>query len=317
MSSLLDVVVSHVRAIARDVLQVDLQARAGESLPGAQAGAHIDLHLPQGLVRSYSLVNATDGAPLAHWRIAVGWDAHSRGGSHWIHEKLRVDQTLQAGAPRNHFAMDPAHRRVLLLAGGIGITPLHAMAQHCAADGVDWQLLACARSASRHAYAEELRALGGERVESWCDDERGGPPDLTSRLAEQRWDAIYACGPAPLLDAVGRATAHWRPGSVRMERFQAVQADVAAPQSFELVLARSALATEVASAESVLDALQRLGVDHPYSCREGLCGSCEAPVLEGEVDHRDSVLGAAEKAANRCLMVCVSRCSGPRLVLDL
>lgn len=317
MSSRLDVVVSAVRAVARDVLQVDLQARSGQALPGAGAGAHIDLHLPQGLVRHYSLVNATDGAPMAHWRIAVGWDANSRGGSHWIHEKLRVGQALQASAPRNLFAMDPAHRRVLLLAGGIGMTPIHAMARHCAGTGIDWQLTACARSASRQVYAEELKALGPDRVESWCDDERGAPLDLATRLAEQHWDAIYACGPAPLLDAVERATAHWSPGSVRMERFQAVQSDAGARKTFELVLARSALTTEVSSAESVLDALERLGVDHPFSCREGLCGSCEAPVLEGRVEHHDSVLGAADKAANRCLMVCVSRCAESRLVLDL
>lgn len=312
-----DVVVAAVRAIAFDVLQVDLKSRDGQPLPGAEPGAHIDLHLPGGLTRQYSLVNAGDGAPLPHWRIAVGRDAASRGGSQWIHDKLRVGQALQAGGPRNQFALNPAHRRVLLLAGGIGMTPIYAMAQRCAALGLDWQLVACARSNSRQVYAEELQALGGDRVETWSDDAHGAPLDLAGRLAEQRWDAVYACGPAPMLDALERATVHWAPGSVRMERFKAQAATTGERKVFELVLKQSGLQTQVDAGESVLDALERLGVAHPSSCREGLCGSCEAPVIDGVVEHRDSVLSAADKAAGRSLMVCVSRCAGARLVLDL
>jgi len=313
----IDVVVAAVRAIARDVLQVDLKAGSGAALPGAEAGAHIDLHLPHGPVRQYSLVNAVEVAHMDHWRIAVGWDANSRGGSHWIHEKLRVGQALQATGPRNQFVMDPLHRRVLLVAGGIGMTPIYAMARRCAAIGLDWQLIACARSAARQAYAEELKALAPGRVETWCDDDRGAPIDLAARLAVQRWDGVYACGPALMLDALERATARWTPGSVRMERFKAAQPDTDCRKVFELVLAQSGLTTQVACDESVLDAIGRLGVDHPFSCREGLCGSCEAPVLDGQVEHHDSVLGAAQKAANQSLMVCVSRCAGARLVLDL
>ena len=120
-----------------------------------------------------------------------------------------------------------------------------------------------------------------------------------------------------MLDALERGTAHWPAGSVRMERFKAAQAEGGPRKTFELVLARSGLKTPVACDESVLDAMERLGVDHPFSCREGLCGSCEAPVLDGQVEHHDSVLGADEKAANQRLMVCVSRCAGSRLVLDL
>ena len=317
MNTRLDVLVASVRAVAGDVLQSEQAPRGGGRLPGAEPGAHIELHLPHGPVRQYSLVNAVDGAPMPRWRIAVGWDANSRGGSHWIHEKLRVGQALQAAGPRNLFGMDPAHRKVLLLAGGIGITPVYGMAQRCAAQGLDWELLACARSASRLAYLEELRALAGGRLTTWFDDERGGPLDLAAQLAVPRWDAVYACGPAPMLDALERSTAHWPAGSVRLERFKAAQAEGGARKGFELVLARSGLKTPVDCDESVLDAMERLGVDHPFSCREGLCGSCEAPVLDGQVVHHDSVLGADEKAANQRLMVCVSRCAGSRLVLDL
>ncbi len=317
MTQRLDLVVGAVRAVARDVMQVDLRARDNAALPGAAPGAHVQLHLPGGLVRAYSLVNALGAPRQDSWRIAVGWDAKSRGGSHWIHEKLRVGQALQATAPRNLFEMDPAHRRVLLLAGGIGITPVYAMAQHCAAQGIDFELLACARSAPRLAYLEELRALGGERLETWFDDERGAPIDLRTRLAERRWDAVYACGPAPMLDALVQATAHWPEGSVRLERFKAEDNAGGERKTFELVLQRSGLQCDVGADESVLDAMERLGVDHPYACREGLCGSCEAPVIDGQVEHLDSVLSAAEKQAGDRMLVCVSRCGGGRLVLDL
>lgn len=313
----MDLVVAGIRAVARDVVQVDLRSRDGQPLPGAAPGAHLQLHLPGGKVRAYSLVNALGRPQQDTWRIAVGWDAHSRGGSHWIHEKLRVGQALAADAPRNLFAMDPSHRRVLLLAGGIGITPVYAMAQHCQAQGLAWEMLACARSSARLAYLEELKALAGDRLETWFDDERGAPADLRARLADRRWDAVYACGPAPMLDALAHATAHWPEGSVRVERFKAEAGAVGERRSFELVLQRSGLQGQVDSDESVLDALERLGVPHPYACREGLCGSCEAPVLDGAVDHHDGVLSAAEKQAGQRMLVCVSRCSGSRLVLDL
>lgn len=313
-----DVLVSAVRAVARDVLAVELRQPGGAPLPGASAGAHIDLSLPNGLTRQYSLVNALGEARLASYLVAVGWDSASRGGSRWIHERLRVGQPLRVSAPRNLFAMDPAHRRVLLLAGGIGVTPIHAMAQQCAAQGLDWELLACARSASRLAYRDELKALAGARLHTHYDDEAGGPLNLGEHLAEVRWDALYACGPAPMLDSLVQATAHWPAGSVRMERFQGARtAADGERQAFELRLSRSGLDTTVSPHESVLDAMERLGVDHPHSCREGLCGTCEATILEGQALHLDAVLSPLERAAQQRLMVCVSRCAGNRLVLDL
>ncbi|WP_382153410.1 PDR/VanB family oxidoreductase [Hydrogenophaga sp. ANAO-22] len=317
MSTGTDVLVSAVRAVARDVLAVELRQPGGAPLPGACAGAHIDLSLPNGLTRQYSLVNALGEARQTSYLVAVGWDSASRGGSQWVHERLRVGQPLRVSAPRNLFAMDPAHHKVLLLAGGIGITPIFAMAQQCAARGLDWNLLACARSASRLAYRDELKALAGARLHTHFDDEAGGPLNLGERLAEVRRDAIYACGPAPMLDALVQATAHWPAGSVRMERFQAAPAAAGERQAFELRLSRSGLTTTVSPHESVLDALERLGVGHPASCREGLCGTCEAPILEGQALHLDAVLSPQERAAQQRLMVCVSRCAGNRLVLDL
>jgi ferredoxin-NADP reductase len=314
-----ELVVHAVRAMARDVLAVELRARDGAPLPGAAPGAHVDLHLPNGLVRSYSLVDALGAPAQAAYTVGIARDAASRGGSAWVHEQLRVGQALRVAGPRNAFALDPAHRKVLLVAGGIGITPLVAMARHCHTAGIDWQLLACARSASRLAFVDELRALDPARVRLHVDDEAGGPPELAGLLGARDWQGVYACGPAPMLDALTRAAqaAGWPEGRLRMERFRAAEAEGAPATGFELVLQRCGKTTRVEPQESVLAALERLGVDHPWSCREGLCGSCEAPVLEGTVDHRDSVLGPAERATHDRMLVCVSRCGGTRLVLDL
>lgn len=317
MSADIDVTVSGLRSVARDVLAVELKHKSGQALPGAKAGAHIDLALGNGLVRQYSLVNATGQASMDTYVVAVGWDANSRGGSVWIHEKLKVGQSLRVSAPRNLFEMAPEHRRVLLLAGGIGITPIYAMAQACAQQGLDFELWASARSAPRLAYLEELKALAGQRLHLHFDDEQGGPMNLAQRLQTQNWDAVYACGPAPMLDALTAATAQWATGSVRMERFKGAETPASERQPFELTLQRAGLNTTVSAHESVLDAMERLGVDYPWSCREGICGTCEAPVLEGDVQHLDYVLSPEERAEQRRMMVCVSRCGGGRLVLDI
>ncbi len=317
MSTDLDVVVASVRAVARDVVSLRLKRSSGQALPGASAGAHIDVALPNGLVRQYSLVNALGQTSMAHYDVAVGWDAASRGGSVWIHEKLKLGQTLKISAPRNHFEMAPEHKRVLLIAGGIGITPIFAMAQWCVQQGLHCELWASARSAARLAYGEELKALLGDRLKLHFDDQAGGPMDLTKLLASQHWDAVYACGPAPMLDAIGQATAHWPPGSVRMERFKAVALPDSQRTSFKLVLQRSGQSTAVAESESVLEAIERLGIDSPWSCREGVCGTCEVAVLEGDIEHLDYVLSPEERQANNRMMVCVSRCGNGRLVLDI
>ena len=164
MSADIDVVVSSVRAVARDVLALELRHKSGQKLPAAKAGAHIDLALPNGLVRQYSLVNAAGQMGADSYVVAVGWDANSRGGSVWIHDKLKVGQAMRVSAPRNLFEMAPEHRRILLLAGGIGITPIYAMAQTCVQQGLDFELWASARSAPRLAYLEEIKSLANGRL---------------------------------------------------------------------------------------------------------------------------------------------------------
>lgn len=310
--------VSRVQAIARDVLLVELQAGAGQSLPGATPGAHIDLHLPNGLIRQYSLTNAQGQTSQSCYQIAIGRDAQSRGGSAWAHDKLRVGSSLAISEPRNLFELDTAkHRKVLFIGAGIGITPIYAMVHAAARAGIDWTLVACARSASRMAFAEELQALDKQRVRFHYDLEQGGPLDLPGLLETDAWDSIYACGPVGLLDAIEKQTADWPAGSVRMERFKAPEQDNSGNTAFELVLSRSGLSIQVSATESSLEALERCGIDHPYSCREGLCGTCEVRLVQGQADHRDNVLDAQDKADGHRFIPCVSRCGGGRLVIDL
>ncbi|MDP3702522.1 MAG: PDR/VanB family oxidoreductase [Hylemonella sp.] len=310
--------VSRVQAIARDVLLVELRAEAGQVLPGATPGAHIDLHLPNGLVRQYSLTNARGQTSQDCYQIAIGRDAHSRGGSAWVHDKLRVGSSLTISEPRNLFELDTvAHRKVLFIGAGIGITPIYAMAAAAARADIDWALVACARSASRMAFAEELQALDRQRVRFHFDLEQGGPLDLPALVKADAWDSIYACGPAGLLDAIEVQTADWPAGTVRMERFKAPEQDVSANTVFELVLSKSGRSIQVSATESPLEALERCGVEHPYACREGLCGTCEVQLVEGQAQHRDNVLDAQDKAAGHRFIPCVSRCGGDRLVINL
>lgn len=313
----LDLQVRSVRALARDILSVELASADGRALPGAQAGAHLDLHLPNGLVRQYSLTEASGLATQACYRIAVGLDAASRGGSAWVHDKLRVGSTLRVGTPRNLFALDPAHRRVLLVAGGIGITPIYAMANAAARAGLDWQLVACARSMSRLAFTEELLALDPARVHLHGDLEAGHRIDLTGWLDQQPWDGVYACGPQPMLQTLEAHTASWSAGRYRSEKFKAESLAGGERRAFELVLARSGLSTQVDASEGVLEALERLGIDHPSSCREGLCGTCECGWIDGEPEHCDQVLDTPAREQQRRFIPCVSRSRGERLTLDL
>jgi ferredoxin-NADP reductase len=307
-----------LQAIARDIVLIELQAADQRPLPGASPGAHIDLHLPNGQIRQYSLTNAQGEATQASYQIAVARDANSRGGSTWVHDKLRTGASLAISAPRNLFALDTQLQgKVLFIGAGIGITPIYAMVKAAQQNGLDWQLAACARSASRMAFQEELHTLDPQRVRFHFDMEQGTALNLQALLGESTWDAVYACGPAGLLDAIEQATGHWPAGSVRMERFKAQAQDHSSHTAFQLVLAKSQKTVEVGADESPLEALERIGIDHPYACREGLCGTCEVRVLEGQPDHKDNVLSAQERTAGQRFIPCISRCSGPQLVIEL
>ena len=307
-----------LRHEAQDIISIDLRPAAGVSLPPFAPGAHIDLHLPGALVRSYSLCN--DASEAGRYVIGVLRDKASRGGSKAVHDALRVGMALRISAPRNHFALveDAAH--TVLVAGGIGITPLLCMARRLSALGRSYEVLYFARSRQAAAFADVLAELGA-RVHWHFDDEAGGPPDLRALLAARKAEGThyYACGPTPMLDAFELHCADLGLQHSHLERFSAkpVEAASDARASYSVELRKSGLSFEVTADKTLHEMLIELKADVAWSCEEGICGSCEARVLEGQVDHRDMVLTPTEQASNTVMMLCVSGCKSERLVLDL
>jgi ferredoxin-NADP reductase len=305
--------------IAQGVREVVLESANPGLLPAFTPGAHVDLYLPQGLVRAYSLTNASGAEGAAQYVLAIGLAAASRGGSQFVHEQLRAGDLLKVGSPRNLFAMADDPAPALLIAGGIGITPLRAMARLRQAQGRPWQLVYAARSPAHAAYAKEL--LGhGDAVRFHFDNEMGGPLAVGPVLANLTLQThLYCCGPQALMDRVRELAAGHPASHLHFESFGG-QAPVAAGEGgrgFAVELARQGRVVQVPPERSIIDCLEASGVVVPSVCREGICGACECTVLGGEVEHRDSILSEAEKQANQTMMICVSRAKGERLVLDL
>ncbi|MGW0988297.1 PDR/VanB family oxidoreductase [Streptomyces sp. NPDC002486] len=299
------------REFAADgVLALTLRHPLGEPLPAWEPGAHVDVVPAPGLERQYSLCG--DPADRSTWRIAVLRESAGRGGSAHLHEQVGEGAKVRVRGPRNNFRLEPAPR-YRFVAGGIGITPILPMLAAAEAAGADWTLLYGGRSRGSLAFAEEL-ARYGDRVTIAPEDE-SGLLDLPSVLDDvPEGTLVYCCGPGPLLDAV---EARCPSGALRVERFQPKEQETGAATAFEVELARSGTRITVAPDVSVLDAVRAAGAEVLYSCTEGTCGTCETDVLGGEPDHRDSVLTDDERAAGETMMICVSRCLGKRLVLDL
>ncbi|WP_306999564.1 PDR/VanB family oxidoreductase [Amycolatopsis thermophila] len=298
---------------ADGVLALTLARPDGGRLPDWTPGAHIDLVLPAGTTRQYSLCG--DRWDAHTYRIGVLREPHGRGGSAYVHDHLRVGDHVGVGGPRNNFPLVPSPR-YLFIAGGIGITPLLPMIAQAALLGADWTLLYGGRRRDSMAFTDEL-AVHGERVHLVPEDERG-LLDLATWLGTPRPDTkVYCCGPAPLLAAVEAACRHWPPHSLHVERFTAREQAPVRDEPFEVELRRTGTTVTVQREVSVLDAVRRAGVDVLSSCRQGTCGTCETGVLDGIPDHRDAILGDDERAAGDCMFVCVSRSCTDRLVLDL
>jgi ferredoxin-NADP reductase len=317
LSTVITLRVAAVRCEARDVLGLELRDPAGASLPAFAAGAHVDLHLAERLVRPYSLCNSP--AERDRYCLGIGLARDSRGGSRRIHETLRVGDLLRVGAPRNHFPLDDSDADCVFIAGGIGITPILSMIHACIARGRPWTLHYCVRNRVRAAYSEALIALGQERVRFHVDDEQHGRLfDAAAALGDIAVDAhVYCCGPQPLMQAVAAAGSDRPAAQMHFEWFTAAAVDSRTDRGFRVRLARTGLEFEVPPATSLLDALEAHGCGVPYACREGSCGSCRTEVLSGECEHRDTVLTAAERDSHRALMVCVSRGRSSLLELDL
>lgn len=318
-AAFLTAVVQAMRLEAEDIISIELRPAPGESFPAFDAGSHIDLHLPNGMVRSYSLLNSQDETD--RYVIGVLKDRASRGGSRCVHEALRLGQRLTISAPINNFALHEDADHSVLLAGGIGITPLLSMARRLKAMGRSIELIYAARARPAAAFVDELKALGVP-VQWHFDADAGGPPDLRALLTARVPGSnthYYACGPSVMLDAFEKVCADLGYANAHIERFTSVELKPAddALQTYVVELRRSGKLLTVGPGQSLLGTLKAGDVDVATSCEEGICGTCEVKVLEGEPDHRDSILSASERAANRSMMVCVSGCKSERLVLDL
>lgn len=319
-----DVVVAGVRQLTPRVREFLLRSADGSPLPDHAAGAHVAVHTVSAerglIVRHYSLVGG-DGEltddPRNTYRIAVQREDHARGSAH-IHANFKIGTRLQIGPPVNNFPLARRDPHVLLIAGGIGITPIFSMARSLARRRRPFQVIYSGRHAEAMAYHDDLARLAGDHVRFHYSDSHGHP-DLEAWLREQPdGTTVYICGPARMIEATQAAAARlgWNPDRVRSEMFGAGFSGHSTP--FEVHLKRSGRTVHVGADVSILDALLADGVPVLWDCRRGECGLCPLNVVssDGEIEHHDRYLSAEEKAANESLCICVSRTRGSRLVLD-
>lgn len=287
----------------------------GLDLPPFTAGAHVDIALPNGLVRQYSLVNPQH--ERHRYVVGVKLDRASRGGSRSMHEDTRPGATYAIGGPRNNFALIEDAPHVVLIAGGIGVTPIWCMVQRLAALDCSWELHYACRNRAEAPFLGELSPLGSA-VHLHFDEECGGAVlDVAAIVAGAAEGAhLYCCGPAPMLAAFEAATAELPPERVHIEYFTAKE-ERATQGGFTVELARSGLAFEIPPGKTILQVLREAGVEVEYCCEEGFCFTCETKVISGIPDHRDAVLSAEDRAANKVMLICCSGALSEKLVLDL
>ena len=305
--------------IAVNALLLELESGSGEVLPDWAPGAHLDIRLPSGLTRQYSLCGAREDRST--YVVVVLREPHGRGGSEEIYRDLGVGTEFISSTPRDHFRLVDAPEYVLI-AGGIGITPIKAMVDEVRSRGARWHLHYGGRSREHMAFVDELADLGGDNVSIVPQDVDGllDVPAIIGNLSPEAM--IYCCGPAPLLDAVLTACAEAGVSErLHFERFVApidgagivTDGDTA----FEVELRRTGVILQVAADKTLLEVVQSVRPDVPFSCTEGYCGSCESGVLDGEPDHRGSLLTPEEHDEEGTMLICVGRSKSPRLVLDL
>jgi vanillate O-demethylase ferredoxin subunit len=318
--TLLHLVIRRRRQLGDAVVELELEREDGGDLPAFAAGAHIDVHVAEGLVRQYSLCQSP--AERRVYRIAVQREPQSRGGSVGVHDHLSESGLVTVSEPRNHFPLARGAKRSLLVAGGIGVTPLVAMAEVLAAEQVEFTLHYCARSAAHAALADRLRASPfADRAKLHLDD---GPQtqvfDPRAVLATYApGDHLYVCGPTGFMDWV-LTTAEalgWPADALHREYFSPPDTAFAPGGPFDLKLVRSDLTVPVGAEETALDALRRAGFEIETSCEQGVCGTCITRVLDGEPDHRDYFMTDEEHALNDQFTPCCSRSKTPTLSVDL
>jgi ferredoxin-NADP reductase len=308
-----------LRFEAEDVISIELVDFDGQPLPEFTAGAHVDVLLPNGVSRSYSLINSQNdrGAYL----IAVFRGPQGGEGSKYIHENLRPGQELWISAPRSNFPLAQAAGRHVFIAGGIGITPFCSMFARLNELGHPWKLFYCVRTRRKAAFIDRVTELAGKgrgEVVFTFDGEPGAQLlDISAVIAAENPDThFYCCGPNGMLTAYRAACASLPPERVHLEYFSS-DVSAATGGGFVVVLARSGRRVPIPPGESILDALVREGLQLSFSCKEGICGACETGVISGLPDHRDMILTEGDRAANGSMMICCSGSRTPELVLDL
>jgi len=319
-ASLLKVRVARKAVEAVDICTFELVDVAGRALPPFSAGSHVDVHLPGGVTRQYSLCN--DPGESHRYVLGVLKDPATRGGSRAMHEQVHEGDELKISTPKNHFPLAHQARRSLLLAGGIGITPILCMAERLAVAGADFEMHYAARSRERMAFHERIKtSTFSPKVAFHFDDGTIEQKlDLPSLLRPPAPDTqLYVCGPKGFMDAVlGTARAQsWPESQLHFEYFAAAGTQPAGAESFEVKLASSGRIVVVPAEKSVAEALRDAGIEVPTSCEQGVCGTCLMRVLDGEPDHRDLYLSSDEQAANDQFTPCCSRSKSALLVLDL
>ena len=310
----LDVTVKKRLVIAEDVVLFVLESADGSDLPEWTPGSHIDVHLGPSIVRQYSLCgNPADRS--VYW-IAVLKESKSRGGSLALHVGVKVQQNLKISLPRNNFPLVEAEE-YLLIAGGIGITPLLTMARNLDLRGKRWRMLYGGRTRSTMSFVSDLEVYA-DKVLLRPQDEYG-LLDLEGWIGRRRENvAIYCCGPEPLISAVEKVCEDWPDDTLQVERFSpATGALDGDNEAFDVELARTGITVHVGPNQSIAEAVEDAGTYIPRSCNEGTCGTCITKVLEGIPDHRDSFLREKQKKANNRIMPCCSRAKSKTLILDL
>ncbi len=314
--ALIDVALADVENVARDTNVYTFRRPDGGKLPAYKPGAHIDIHLPNGLIRQFSLLNPS--ADPDRYVVAIKLDAASRGGSRYIFDDLKVGDALKISAPRNNFPLVENAGHVVLFAGGIGITPVWCMAQELMAQNRSWEIHYSCRSRADMAFLATIEKLGAERAHLHFDDEANGQfLDLAAAIAKAPADAhFYCCGPNPMLTAFEAAAASRPKHNVHVEYFTP-KAEAATSGGFWVELARSGEEYYIPEGKKILEVLYEAGIDVDYSCELGICGECVTRVISGIPEHRDSVLSEEEQASNEKVMICCAGCKSERLVLDM
>ena len=313
----MDVTIHQIQRHNPHIVSLELINCKGEPLPPFKAGAHIDVHMSNGLIRQYSLANCS--SEQHRYVIGVLNDPNSRGGSRYIHEQLQIGQKIQISEPRNLFELESDLEHAVLCAGGIGITPILAMAKELKRQNKPFKLFYFVKTRSAVAFQEDLAELG-ETVHLHIDDEVDSHCSLANELSQTSPTRhIYVCGPNGFMDFVIQTAQQqsWPASHIHKEHFAAPATNSSEDGSFDLKILKTGQLIHVTQDQTAVQALEAAGVHVPMSCEQGICGTCLVNVVEGEVDHRDMYLTEEEQAAHNQFTPCCSRAKSAQLVLDI